>query len=432
VNRRALGFWLVLAVMLLAVGLLSGRQAQQGDPLDPDATNQQGTAALLALLEEYGAEVDRGLPNAGTGTTLILADRMGDEQHRTIDRWVQAGGTLVVTDPGSPFAPTYDFLATELAYDELAAGTCELGDGPGRPAVDDLAGLRLEANSFLLYSREPPDAGGGGGADEVDPAGDGEPEFEAPELVVSGGCFSEGGGEYLQVSPRGAGRVIALGGAGALTNQYLDEADNAVLAVELLAPGDRSGGRVTVIYEPIFSAGTRTLSDLVPSGAKWSAAGLLVAAGLYVWRRARRFGSPVPEPQPVELPASLLIRAVGELRRRSGGQAEASQVLRADLAARLRRQLKVPADLPLDTLAAQAAAVGGLDPALVSRALTGLPAVDGAALAALVVDIDTVNRAVSTDGRTGDGSSQPGQVRVPSLVPSAPSPTPVGAVGESR
>ena len=387
-NRRATAFWVVLAVLLLGIGLLSGRQSRDGAPLDPDATNPTGTAALLALLDETGTRVERGLPADGTATVLLLDDSLTVDQRRALSGWVGDGGTLVVADPFSPFAPEVD-LGQRVTVGDVAAGPC-----PVRPGLD---GLDLDGGGFRMF---PPVTSPPGQPVPVRPGRDGATRF-----VAAQGCFAgEAGdtGDYLQVSRQGRGQVVALGGADPLTNDLLDEGDNAVLAVNLLAPapdgpgpGAPGDGAVAVIYGPVASPGTRTLGDLVPSWAGWVAWQLVAAFALFVVWRIRRFGHPVPEPQPVELPASLLVRATGELRRRSGAVPEASDVLRRDLEQRLRRQLKVSPETPTVELAARAAALAGLEPERVVRALSGPSADTAGELTGLVNDIDAVNRALT-------------------------------------
>ncbi|MDH4362612.1 MAG: DUF4350 domain-containing protein [Acidimicrobiia bacterium] len=380
-NRRATAFWAVLAVLLLGIGLLSGRQRRDGDPLDPDATNTTGTAALLALLDETGTPVERGLPADRTATVLVLDDRLTVDQRRTLSTWVGHGGTLVVADPFSPFAPGLG-AGDGVAVTDVEAGPCPL------PGLD---GLDLDGDEFRLYR---PVRSSPAGPAPVRPGPDGATEF-----VAAHGCFGTAG-DYLQVSPQGRGRVVALGGADPLTNQFLDEADNAVLAVNLLAP-EGADDPVSVLYGPLVSPGSRQLGDLVPSWTMWVAWQLGAAFALFVVWRIRRFGHPVPEPQPVELPASLLVRATGELRRRSGAVPEASDVLRRDLEQRLRRQLKVSPETPTAELAGRAAALAGLDPERVARALAGPPAGTGGELAGLVADIDAVNQAFALTATAG-------------------------------
>ncbi len=365
-NRRSIGFWLGLVAVVLVVGFLSGGRQRSGPPLHPDSTDPTGTRALLILLDEQGATIADGLPDDTAGTALLLADQLDDTSRADLDRWVDAGGTLVVTDPSSVYSPPDAIFDSG---DVLTAGVCTL---------PDLAGLQLEAGSFLRY----PHAGSpvdGATADEY--------------------CFGDGAHSHLHVRRQGAGQVVAVGGGLIFTNQNLDEADNAVVAARLLLDGS-GDDRVAVMFDPILAPGSRGLGDLIPSGAKWAAAQLLVAFALYVLWRLPRFGRPVPESQPVELPASLLVRATGELHRRAGGHQRASANLRADLDRRLRRQLRISPELPAPELVGSIAASGPVDAGTVGRALTGPTAVDGDGLAALLVDIDAVNRAVLT---TDDG-----------------------------
>ncbi len=407
-NRRATVFWVVLALLLLGIGLLSGRQSRDGAPLDPDATNPTGTAALLALLDETGTPVERGLPADPTATVLMLDDSLTVDQRRTLSTWVGAGGTLVVTDPFSPFAPAVDF-GNAVAVADMSGGPCR-----ALPGLDglDLEGLDLEGDEFRLF---PPVISPPAAPVPVRPGPDGATGFVAAEA-----CFGTAAGDYLQVSLQGEGRVVALGGADPLTNEFLDEADNAVLAVNLLAGPEGSGGPVTVLYGPVASPGSRQLSDLVPSWAAWVGWQLAAAFALFVVWRIRRFGHPVPEPQPVELPASLLVRATGELRRRSGAAPEASDVLRRDLEQRLRRQLKMSPETPTAELAGRAATAAGLDPERVARALSGPRAATGGELAGLVADIDAINQALAPTAAPGP---TPASTPTPTLAATAAAPS---------
>ena len=383
-NRRSILFWGGIAAALLLVGLLSGGRRQSGPPLDPDSTDPTGTRALVIFLGELGADVVDGLPDESTGTALLLADQLDDASRAELDDWIAGGGTLVVVDPSSDFSPP---RAGFEDGDELGAGDCTL---------DGLDGLRLEATSFLLYAHR-------------GESGDGD----AVGRSASGWCFGDGSRSHLHVRPAGAGRIVALGGGSTLTNRNLDEADNAVLAARLLLGGaeggasiteaeaeaDGAAGTVAVLFGPIVAPGSRGLGDLIPSGAKWATVQLLVAFGLYVLWRLPRFGRPVTEPQPVELPASLLVRAAGELHRRAGGHRQASSALRADLDRRLRRRLRASPELPAPELVGAAVAAGPVEPHVVQRALAGPDAVDGDDLSSLLDDIDAVNHALlATNG----------------------------------
>jgi len=396
VNRRAVIFWGGLVVALLLVGLVSGGRSQTGEPLDPDSTDPLGTRALIIFLDELDGDIVRDLPDDDVSTTLLLADQLEADQRAGLLSWVERGGTLVVTDPGSTFAPR----AALPVVDNTGAVTS------GDCSIPGLDGLRLEAASFVLYPAETSGESGDGA-----PLGAGR----ASEL-----CFGDGRDSYLHETAVGSGRVVALGGALALTNQNLDEADNAVLAARLLLPAETGAANagVAVLFEPILTAGSRTFGDLIPSGAKWSTWQLLVAFALYVLWRAPRFGRPVPEPQPVELPGSLLVRATGELHRRSGGHGQAAQALRAHLDRRLRRQLRLSPESSTSDVVRAVGERHEAEASAADRVLSAPSVASGDELAALLVDIDHLNRAVLSeelasdivrDSYTAPGLRRPGE-----------------------
>lgn len=354
-NRRSLLFWLLLAGALLLVGLATGGRRQAGDPLDPDSTDPLGTRALMIFLDEYDTDVVRELPDDATPRALMLADQLTANQRLGLESWVERGGTLVVTDPGSPLVPEVLAPSVETSG-SLASGVCTIA------ALNE---LELEGSSFILYPTE-------GSADQ---------------------CFGDPAAGFVHVSDLGQGQVVALGGALPFTNQNLDEADNAVLAAQLLLGDDE----IAVLYEPVLVAGSQTLADLVPSAAKWATWQLLVAFAVFVAWRATRFGRPVLEPQPVQLPGSLLVRATGELHRRSGGHSHAADRLRSHLDRRLRRQLRVSPEVPVSQLVSVATTGNDLDLAVATSALSPIPVANGEQLSALVVDIDRVDAAVLAD-----------------------------------
>lgn len=356
-NRRNLLFWIGLVASLVVVAYLStGQRNDTGRPLDPESTDGLGTRALIELVERFDGIVSFGLPAEETATTLILTDQLTEPQRQDLEQWVNDGGTVVVVDPNSSFAAEFGF-GQSVAEDELASGSC---------TVEGLSGLRLAGGTFLLQS-----------------TADAEQS-----------CFGDDDGSYVNVRPQGQGKVVSLGGGLPLSNQYLDEADNAVLAVEVLLSTPTGRDRsVAVLYDPVLTAGARSLFDLVSATARWTLWQLLVAFALYVSWRSRRFGRPVSETQPVKLPGSLLVRATGELNRRAGGFAAADQAVRSDHEQRLRRRLRVSPELPLADLVPLVAESAEVELSVVERSLQAPPANDKGELVALVHAVDAV-----TDG----------------------------------
>ena len=199
---------------LLAVALLGGGQ-DDGPPLDPRSDGPLGTSALVSLLEGLGAEVElsAGLPDEHDDVALLLSDRLDEEQTDDVHTWVAQGGTLVVTDPGSSFVPLQALPSDAEGQTALDRGICTVPALDGVDAVEAGAAVRYDtgqARSSCLGSRD----------------------------------FA-----YVVVSTQGTGTVVAVGGAAAVTNDQLADADNAVLAAGLLAP--RAGTTVRFVDAPI-------------------------------------------------------------------------------------------------------------------------------------------------------------------------------------
>ena len=328
-----------LAAAALVAALVAGRPRREGPPLDPRSDTPLGTSALVALLERFDADVELsvGLPGPDDDVALVLQDRLDQEQTDAVARWVEQGGTLVVTDPGSSLTP------------RLSDPTGLLPDAepvdPGRCTVPALDGLgEVDGGVPVLY--------------------------EVPD--DAGSCYGDGDAAFLVTRTYGAGEVVAVGGAAFVTNDKLDEADNAVLALALLAP--ERGMRVRFVDPPLpVGGGDKTLGDLVPGGVRRALVQLAVAFVLYALWRAIRLGRPVPEPQPVQIAGSELVAATGRLLARTRDPQAAADALREDRRRRLRTRLGVAPTAELDTLVAVTAARTGLPVGDVAAAIDDRP-----------------------------------------------------------
>src|SRR5262249_22479852 len=118
--RRAVVFGVLVAIALVFVALFAGGSGSSGGPpLSPRSTSANGTQALMLLPQENGAQfdLDAPMPPASTSTVaFILRDQFNESQRTALQRWVNAGGTLVLADPTSPFLPldTEDILGTSI------------------------------------------------------------------------------------------------------------------------------------------------------------------------------------------------------------------------------------------------------------------------------------------------------------------------------
>lgn len=303
-RRVAFGALLVLAVLVGTY--LSAARRTEGPPLDPDSTATDGARALVELLGRYG-EVDvlDSVPSDEHATAVVLRDRFDRGAESRVREWVRAGGTLVVADRGSTLLPP---VLGELGGE--AAVSCDLPGTRGVHALDLGDGAVLDAR--------------GGRA-----------------------CRTPDGAPLVVEERIGSGRIVALGGPAPFTNERLDEADNAVLAVGLLVPEPGAG---VAFLRPSLAVGggDRSLVDLVGTPVRAALAQLAVAFGIVVLWRARRLGRPVAEPQQVRIESAELTDAVGRLLARSRHPGRAAAVLRD----RARRDLSGPLGLPLDAPAA--------------------------------------------------------------------------------
>jgi hypothetical protein len=319
--RRA---WPWLAVVGF-VGLLwlIGAPATTSTQTDSPASSQpDGAKGLATLVSQLGTQVDTSgaLPPVGHGVALVLADHLGTADRQRLLTWVRTGGVLVVADPTSPL--------------EQAS-----------PAPGHLPNTQATASGPLAPDcAQPWVAGVTSIDDEADP-------LLAPS-PGTGACFGAGGAAFAVEQPDGRGAIVSLGGPELWQNSQLDQADNALLAANLLAPGP--GTTLAWLVQGV-RAGQTTLWSVTPTRVKLSLLLALVAAVVVVAWRARRLGRPVIEAPVVPLPGSELVAATGRLQARRRQTGWAGAVLRGHALATAQAR----------------AGVHGAEPAAVAEVLAG-------------------------------------------------------------
>jgi hypothetical protein len=359
---------LFLVALVVVIAIVGNPDEGDGPPLAASGTGPTGAKAMVLLLEELGADVavDVEVPADDVDRAVLLRDQLDDRRRDALLDWVEDGGTLVVADPASPLTPAVaDGIGMlGLGDIELPSFTCDID---GLEDVD-----RLAPGGGALY-----DVGEG-----------------------SDSCFGDGRQAYVESSPHGAGTVVAIGNAGAFTNDRLDDVDNAVLVAQLLAP-QPEGTTVAFldqVSEEAVGAGDDSLVDLIPDRVLLAMLQLVIAFLAYVWFRARRAGRPVAEPLPTTIAGSELVAAVGELRQQEKAPERSAVLLRDDLHRTLARRLGVPADAPIDDLVAVAERAGA-DPDRLRAVLAGAPVTDGDGLTALARDIDLTRQEILHEQR---------------------------------
>jgi hypothetical protein len=355
-NGLVVGIAVVAGAGLLA--LVAGGQ-ETNTPLDPRSDAPFGTSALVELMERQGARVDldEGLPGGSDRSALLLRDDLDDEQHDELQAWVERGGTLIVTDPTSGFVP--GVRSGEDPYDprELVPGYCTIGSFDGIDRIDGGVALRYDASA------------------------------------AASSCYGSANSAFVTVEEAGDGEIVAVGGAAFVTNERLDNVDNAVLATALLGPAE--GTTIRFVDAPATGfGGEKSLGDLIDPGLRRAVIQLAIAFALFALWRAIRVGKPVREPLPVEIAGSELVSATGRLLEHSRAPGPSSEVLRDQLRRELRVRYGVPPSAPLESLIALVAERSGLDPAQVAAAIGDGPVTSDAELVAVARAVASVHQEV--------------------------------------
>jgi len=357
--RRWLPWALVAAGIAVAVAIAGGGGNDTGRAYDPTSTSPSGTKALIDSLRELDVDVsvDAGAPTPRTTAMLVLVDGMNDAQRQRISSWMDAGGTLVVADRGSPLNPFRAARPTILGLVQRDLPRhCDV------PALQQVGHVVIP-QAALLKVRPP-----------------------------AVGCFTSGADAWLVTEPHGRGNLVVVGGADAFTNESLGDGDNGLLAVTLLAP--MRSAHVQVLPLPLPGGGHKTLTDLVSANVKLALAQLGLAFIVYALWRARRLGRPVLEPQPVEIPGSELTAAVGRLLQRAHARGRAADLVRENARRSLAQRLGLAPDATVEEVAEAAAIRTGQSADEVRGVLAGSEPKDERSLVAVTQEVETLNREV--------------------------------------
>ncbi|WP_018179752.1 DUF4129 domain-containing protein [Jongsikchunia kroppenstedtii] len=139
--------------------------------------------------------------------------------------------------------------------------------------------------------------------------------------------------------------------------------------------------------QPRGDGGQRSIFSDMSAPAATAFALLVVTAALVVWWRARRRGTLVAEPMPVEVRADELLEGQAGLYRRANDPGHVAQKLRAATLRRIRPGLGVRSDASHEQLVAAIAARTGIPAAQVGQTLYA-PVADVAGLDRVVAELD--------------------------------------------
>jgi hypothetical protein len=327
--RRA-RFWILIAagIAVIAIGtVIVNALPRLGSPFDPANPGPEGAMALRSVLEQQGVGV------TVTDTVASAADASGtlfvDGGAATLDAdaWQRllAGRTRVVV--ASPDQTALDALLPEVRF----GGT---PDGDTAPAGCALP-LAQRAGSMSLT--------------------DVTSSLRSTSTTV---CFATSGAGQLVAATRDGVRIVLLADRTAYTNEHIDVAGNAAVALGALGATDRL---VWFQQSPldVAIADGATLQDLTP-GWVTPLVGLLLIAGLAaaLWR-GRRLGPIVVESLPVAVRSRETVEGRARLYNRGAARLRAADGLRIGTIRRIGPALGLSRTASVDEVIAAAARMTG-------------------------------------------------------------------------
>jgi hypothetical protein len=360
-------------VVLVALSVLAVRSAVRGGALDPDNPRADGARAVARVLEDRGVDVavirraaDLRATHVDRGTTVLVTstELLGRGTAREVDRVTRSAGTLVVADPSTVLvrALSLEVDVRDATVDDRTEARC---------ADPLLEGLTVEVGPSAGY-RPTGDSGAGTVA-----------------------CFPTEGpdGAALVVRVDRGVATYAVAGTDVFTNEHVDAADNAAVALRLLGQHDQ-----LVWYVPdsrdVRAGDGGSLRAQLPRGllpALW-----LVGVAVFstmLWR-GRRLGPLVVEPLPVVVKAVESTQGRGRLYRRVRDREHAAGILRDASRRRLIARLRLPSSTAAEALVHAVAAATDRSPDAVRDLLATGPVTDDKALTRLADALAALEREV--------------------------------------
>ncbi|MFW5469331.1 DUF4350 domain-containing protein [Knoellia sp. CPCC 206435] len=381
-QRRRVGLWLL--AVLLGVGALAViaiLSTPPGAAMEPEGVGPEGGAALVAVLEQNGVdvepvrsigEVSEALQAGDAGTTVVIANasNLGTAAARTLRQDSLGVDRIVALSPSSDQLRA---LGAEVSALPIGAGVqvdsrCDIGpvdEGDSLVGIDS----RYEAR------------GDSSGARVCFPltieAADGEDSEEG----------DHGAGLLDLPSSSGRAPLTVVGSQSGFANGAITQEDNAAIALRLLGSSPR-----LLWYQP-------GVGDLASDDEPDAAGGLLpawflpvlallaVALMVLALVRGRRLGRLVREPLPVVVRAIETTESRGRLYRRAQDRPRAAAVLRLATLDRLRARLGLRRGDPVEVVARATSAATGRPVSEVLDLVAGSDPIDDAALVRLAQDL---------------------------------------------
>jgi uncharacterized protein DUF4350 len=348
-KRNASAIILIVSLFLLVVALnfvffIDKRATGEEEELTADRSSYRstpyGTLALYTLLEESHYNVTRfekpftELKDREPGTLLVIAPpdthNPDQEELEAVSKWVEAGGLLIVIDREIDVSIGDAAVHTEPAQSKSTVHTLQptpLTRGVERVALSKYASrVKVDSRSATYH------------------IGDDQAAVVADAQV-------------------GKGRVVLLTDPYLVANNGISQADNVVLALNLIA--GRAAG--TIAFDEYHhgygasSTGGGLMSYFRGTPVPWMMAQAGLIALLVVYSRGRRFGRPVPLKRERRTTNLEFVSSMANITRLAHATDLAMENIYAEFRKRLCRLGGVPAKVENEKLAAAVARRSKLD-----------------------------------------------------------------------
>ncbi|WP_404384373.1 hypothetical protein LL946_02300 [Knoellia locipacati] len=380
---RRTGLW-VLAVLvgIASLAAIAIATTPPGEAMDPDDVGPAGGAALVAVLEANGVDVEThtsidevraALAARDDDTSVVVANtsNLGTAAATTLRQESLGVDRIVVLSPSTSQlrALRADATALPIGAGVRVESRCDIG------TVD-------EGDSIIgIDARYEPGNGSTGARvcfPLTVPADDGEGGDEEGE---------HGAGLLDLPSSPAHPPMTIVGTTTGFTNGVITEEHNAAIALRLLGASTRLLWYQPAVTDLVDSDGEAEDGALLPA---WFAPALaLVAFSLVVLAlvRGRRLGRLVREPLPVVVRAVETTESRGRLYRRAQDRTRAAAVLRLATLDRLRTRLGLRRSDSVETVARAISAATGRPVSEVLDLVAGPHPTDDAALVRLAQDL---------------------------------------------
>jgi len=355
-KRNASAILLLVALFLVVVALnfafFVDTRATEEDELTGDRSSYRatpyGTLAFYTLLEESGYPVGRfekpftELKDHQPETLIVIAPpdaHIPDEDElNALTKWVEDGGRLIVIDREIHVSIGDAALSTEVANSKSGVDPIQptpLTRGVQRVALSEYA-TRVKVDSRAATYH-----------------------------------IADDQAAVLADAPVGKGRVVLLTDPYVVANNGILQADNVVLALNLLA--ERSAGKIAFDeYHHGYGASTTSeglMAYFRGTPVPWMMAQAALIGVLVVWSYGRRFGRPIPLKRERRTTNLEFVSSMANISRLARATDLAMGNIYSEFRKRLCRFSGVPQNLENEKLAAAAARRGKLDAGELSRLL---------------------------------------------------------------